>query len=158
MHVRFDGLGAGLGVRSRSGDVNDLTNFTIVCSCGAELGCASKYSRNDAGIAAVACDAPTNCGNVGFIRMDPPPIEVLRVVNRAEVEERLRAARLAALSDEMLGSVGLVRTCGACADKLVTRAREARSKATSIETCCMCRNLILLEAEVCVFAPAPVLS
>lgn len=45
MALRFDGLGAGLGFRSKSGDRNDPVNYTLLCAaeCGAVLGPLARF-------------------------------------------------------------------------------------------------------------------
>lgn len=53
-HLRFDGQGAGLGSR-KGGNANSLTDYTLICSCQAELGPVAGFFPNADGVRTVFC-------------------------------------------------------------------------------------------------------
>lgn len=101
MTLRFDGLGAGLGYRSQSGDRNDPVNYTLICAgdCGAELGPLARFrvipdptapvekretyegSNRDEGYRFVRCG---RCGRGILVR----GTQVVQVLTRQELELR----------------------------------------------------------------------
>lgn len=149
--IEFHGDGAGLGFQTKSGDRNELTNYVLFCSCGLELGPLSRFRPNDVGIATVGCERH-GCARVLFVRVAPPPVAVVNVVPRALVEQRQRAVRLSRLDDVNLAAVGLLRTCGACADKTTRRERETRCKAVAVNLCKFCGVIIPIGDETAIFA------
>lgn len=153
--VRFDGEGCGLGFRSLTGDRNDPVNYMLICSCEVDLGPLGKWNPTPEGVVTVHCE---RCDLISFVEINGTP-KVLRVVAKQEVEATLRAARLASLSPDTLARIGLLRTCGRCADKTPIRLREARCKATTLDPCAFCGEIVLLGDEVAVFAlPVPVVE
>lgn len=71
MTLRFDGLGAGLGYRSASGDRNDPTNYTLLCvaDCGVELGPLSRFrviADPSASLASERITSPGSSTDSGF--------------------------------------------------------------------------------------------
>jgi hypothetical protein len=53
-HLRFDGQGAGLN-RQLDGDHNNLTDYTLVCTCKSDLGPVAGFRPNEAGHRNVYC-------------------------------------------------------------------------------------------------------
>lgn len=63
--LRFDGLGAGLGKRSTSGDRNDPVNYVLLCSCELELGPLARFLPNKDGYRTALCP---RCDHVTIVR------------------------------------------------------------------------------------------
>ena len=54
-HLRYDGEGAGLGKQERGGDRNSPFNYTVICTCKAELGPLGKFAPNADGARTALC-------------------------------------------------------------------------------------------------------
>lgn len=106
--LRFDGIGAGLGKRSESGDRNDPANYMVMCSCGVELGPLVRF-RAVQDIGAMSGDLVTRvssgenvqrmirCGRCGsgiFVR-GTSITSVLDPAAMRELDAKIQAARAA---------------------------------------------------------------
>jgi hypothetical protein len=79
-HLRFDGQGAGLG-QQLGGNANSLTDYTLVCTCKAELGPVAGFRPNESGSRSVYC---IKCQHVTVLDKDmtitaciPAPKEIV---------------------------------------------------------------------------------
>jgi len=98
MQLRFDGLGAGMGFRSPSGDRNDPANYTLHCRCGLDLGPLARFTLKD-GIRRGRCP---QCKHAAVIRgtqivgmMTPEEVTAFQL---AQDQERLATLGGRALS------------------------------------------------------------
>lgn len=89
--LRFDGEGAGLGLR-RSGDANEVTSYTLLCGngeCSLELGPLGGYTENAEGQRSVCCprcDMVTAVDENGQL-VALVPGEIARMVKQAKAVE-----------------------------------------------------------------------
>jgi hypothetical protein len=94
-HVRYDGEGAGLGRRERTGNAHDPANYTLICTCKKELGPLGRFLPNKDGhrtAYCLVCKHITVVTKDGSVSYAEAPKEVIEQMAQRALEAQKRSA------------------------------------------------------------------